>query len=411
MPTPLEGIRVLDLTRLLPGPYCTMLLADMGAEVIKIEEPNFGDPARFAPPRLKEVGSLFLTVNRNKKSVSLNLKDQRGVDAFLKLASSADVVVEGFRPGVVDRLGVGYKAVSAVNPRTVYCSITGYGQTGPLRDRSGHDINYAALGGLLGLTTDARGTPVLPAAQLADLSGGLMAAIAILAGVISCKNTGKGQYIDISMLDSTISMLPVVASHFFAGEQLEVGSQTPLTGLYPCYNIYKTKDGRYLSLGALEEKFWQEFCSTIDRKDLIEKQFARGKEKERIFTELRSLFLSRTQQEWLKMFEGKDFCCEPVLNLADALTSEQAAARAMIFEMEHATEGAVKQLGSPFKFSETPVSMRTAAPRLGEHTEELLKSIGYGKEELVRLHRDGVTRGKKTLLQRIVMGFRRLFGG
>lgn len=411
MPTPLEGIRVLDLTRLLPGPYCTMLLADMGAEVIKIEEPNFGDPARFAPPRMKDTGSLFLTVNRNKKSVALNLKDQRGVDAFLKLASSADVVVEGFRPGVVDRLGVGYKAVSAVNPRIVYCSITGYGQTGPLRDRSGHDINYVALGGLLGLTTDMRGVPVLPAAQLADLSGAMMAAIAILAAVISCKNTAKGQYVDISMLDTTISILPVMASHFFAGEQLEIGSQTPLTGLYPCYNIYKTKDGKYLSLGALEERFWQAFCSAIGRKDLIEKQFARGKEKERISTELRSLFLSRTQAEWLKSFEGKDFCCEPVLNLTDALTSEQATARAMLFEMDHPTEGPIKQLGSPFKFSETPVSMRMAPPQLGEHTEEVLRSIGYTDEELIRLHRDGVTRKKWTLLQRIAMGFRRLFGG
>ncbi len=411
MPTPLEGIRVLDLTRLLPGPYCTMLLADMGAEVIKIEEPNFGDPARFAPPRLKETGSLFLTVNRNKKSVSLNLKDQRGVEVFLKLAGNADVVVEGFRPGVVDRLGVGYKAVSAVNPRLVYCSITGYGQTGPLSARAGHDINYAALGGVLGLTTDARGTPVLPAVQLADLSGGLMAAIAILAGVISCKNTGKGQYIDISMLDTTLSMLPVMASHFFAGEQLEVGSQTPLTGLYPCYNVYKTKDSKFLSLGALEEKFWREFCSAIGRKDLMDKQFARGKERERIFTELRSLFLSRTQAEWLKVFEGRDFCCEPVLNFADALTSEQAVARAMLFEMEHSVEGPIKQMGSPFKFSETPISMRMAAPRLGEHTEEVLRSIGYAKEELARLHRDGVTREKRSIFARIAMSFRRLFGG
>ncbi|MBL8149763.1 MAG: CoA transferase, partial [Blastocatellia bacterium] len=339
MGAPLEGIQILDLSRLLPGPFCTMMLADMGAEVIKIEEPNYGDPARYAPPRLKQDSSLFLTVNRNKKSVCLNLKDPRGVEAFLKLAEKADVVIEGFRPGVVDRLGVGYAATKQVNPKIIYCSLTGYGQDGPLAKRSGHDINYAALGGALGLTVDAKGTPVIPAVQIADLGGAMVAAIAILSAIIAREKTNVGQFIDVSMLDSVISMLPFVASKFFAGEELEVGSHTNLTGQHPFYSIYKTKDGKFLSVGALEPKFWQGFCEAIGRKDLVEKQFVKGKERERMFTELRSLFLSRTANEWMRLLSEKDVCCEPVLNITDAFTSPQAVHRAMIFEMDHSVEG------------------------------------------------------------------------
>lgn len=411
MAAPLEGIRILDLSRLLPGPYCTMLLADMGAEVIKIEEPNYGDLARLAPPRLKEEGSLFLTVNRNKKSVTLNLKEPRGVEAFLKLAANADIIVEGFRPGVVDRLGVGYKAVSQVNPKLIYCSITGYGQSGPLVERSGHDINYIALGGVLGLTTDAKGTPVLPAVQIGDLGGAMMATVGILAALHARGRTGKGQYIDIAMMDAALSMLPVMSAQFFAGQEMEVGTRHPLTGERPFYNVYKTKDGKFLSLGALEPKFWKNFCEAVNRKDFIEKQYVQGKELERLQTEMRSLFLSKTRDEWLKALAGKDVCCEPVYNITDALTSPQAAHRAMIFEMDHPVEGPIRQVGSPFKFSDTPVRMQFPPPRLGEHTEEILSTVaGYSKDDLKKLNRDGVTKEKKGWFEKLTVKLMKAFG-
>ncbi len=411
MAAPLEGIRILDLSRLLPGPYCTMLLGDMGAEILKIEEPNYGDPARLVPPRLKEEGALFLTVNRNKKSVSLNLKDPRGVEAFMKLVAKSDVVLEGFRPGVVDRLGIGYKQVSQVNPKIVYCSITGYGQSGPMVERSGHDINYIALGGVLGLTVDTKGVPVIPAVQIGDLGGGLMAAIGILSALLAREKTGKGQYIDISMMDAALSMLPVMSANFFAGKEVEVGTHSQLTGHYPFYNVYKTKDGKFLSLGALEPKFWKNFCEAINRKDFIEKQFTEGKDRERLYTEIRSLFLSKTRDEWLKHFADKDVCCEPVLNIADALSSPQASHRAMIFEMEHPVEGPLKQVGSPFKFSDTPVRMQNAPPRLGEHTEDVLAAVaGYSPDELRKLKRDGITKEKKGFFEKLAFGVMRLFG-
>ncbi|MEW6731779.1 MAG: CaiB/BaiF CoA-transferase family protein [Acidobacteriota bacterium] len=409
MAAPLNGIRILDLSRLLPGPYCTMLLADLGAEVIKIEEPNDGDPARRIPPYIKEEGALFLNVNRNKKSVTINLKEERGVEIFMKLVAQADVVLEGFRPGVVDRLGVGYSATSAVNPRIIYCSLTGYGQDGPLAKRSGHDINYAGLAGVLGFTVDAKGAPVIPAVQIADLSGGLFAAISILSAVIAREHTGKGQYIDMAMLDATIAMLPVTAANFFAGEESEVGTRMQLTGLYPFYSVYKTKDAKYLSLGALEPKFWQNFCEAIGRKDFIDKQFVKGKERERLYTELRSLFLSRTRDEWLKLFAEKDICCEPIYNMADALSNPQAAQRAMIFEMDHPVEGPLRQVGSPFKFSDTPVRMQLPPPRLGEHTEEMLAALGYDEGELRRLRRDGITKEKRSWFEKIKLRLMKAF--
>lgn len=411
MAAPLEAIRVLDLSRLLPGPYATMILGDMGAEVLKIEEPNYGDPARLVPPRLKEEGALFLTVNRNKKSVSLNLKDPRGVEAFMKLASKSDVIIEGFRPGVVDRLGIGYKQVSQINPKIVYCSITGYGQSGPMVERSGHDINYIALGGVLGLTVDAKGTPVIPSVQIGDLGGGLMAVIGVLSALVAREKTGKGQYIDIAMMDAALSMLPVMSANFFAGKDVEIGSHSQLTGHYPFYNVYKTKDGKFLSLGALEPKFWKNFCEAVGRKDFIEKQFAEGKDKERLYTEIRSLFLSKTRDEWLKHFADKDVCCEPVLNIPDALSSPQASHRAMIFEMEHPVEGALKQVGSPFKFSDTPVRMQCPPPKLGQHTEDILTSIaGYTPDELRKLKRDGITQEKKGFFEKLAFGVMRFFG-
>ncbi|MBI3948878.1 MAG: CoA transferase [Acidobacteria bacterium] len=393
----LEGIRVLDLSRLLPGPYCSLLLADLGAEVIKIEEPTLGDPTRWTPPRIKETGIAFLNLNRNKKSLTLNLKDPQGVEVFHKLAQRADVILEGFRPGVVDRLGIGYEAITKINPGIVYCSLTGYGQDGPYRDRSGHDLNYLSLAGMLGLTTDEQGRPAIPGVQIADLGGALAATIAILAGLLARDRLGRGQYIDVAMMDVAVALLQIAAATVFAGSSLAIGGRFGLNGLFPFYSIYETKDGQYISVGALEPKFWKNFCQTLGRPDLAEKQFASGKEREAIFTELRHIFRSKLRQEWQQVFAQADACCEPVLTLEEAFAHPQVQYRQMITEVEHPDWGTIRQLGTPFKFSETPAAARTAAPQLGQHTEEILQELGYSELQIRDLKKEGVTKAKGLL--------------
>jgi len=265
----LENVRVLDLSRMLPGPFASMMLGDLGAEIIKVEEPRTGDPTRWSLPLIAGQSAAFLQVNRNKKSIAIDLKRDEGREIFLKLAERADVVLDQFRPGVVDRLGVGYAAVSEVNPRIVYCSLTGFGQDGPHRDRSGHDLNYLALSGVLGLTTDERGKPVIPGVQVADLAGGMIAAYGIIAALYARERTGRGQFVDVSMYDVMMAMLPVPAAQYFAGATLKVGDKYGLSGAYPFYNVYETGDGRFMTLGALEPKFWENFCRKAGREDLI----------------------------------------------------------------------------------------------------------------------------------------------
>jgi crotonobetainyl-CoA:carnitine CoA-transferase CaiB-like acyl-CoA transferase len=372
----LSGIRVLDLSRLLPGPYCSMMLGDLGAEVIKVEEPKLGDPTRHGKPRVGRHSAAFLQVNRNKKSIALDLKDPKGHDAFLKLAEHADVILEQFRPDVVDRLGIGYSVVSELNPRLVYCSLSGFGQSGPHRLRSGHDINYLALSGVLGLTTDEHGKPVIPGVQVADLAGGMMAAFGILAALLARERTGRGQLVDVSMFDVMMSMLPVPASLEFAGTTIGVGGKYALSGAYPFYNVYETADGKYMSLGALEPKFWAGFCSKAGREDLIARQFDNGKSREDLFSEVRAIFKLRTQSEWVEIMREADACCEPVLSMAEAFLHAQTRAREMVTEMDDPVEGRVPQLGFACKLGDTPARVRLPVPTLGQHNDELLAEIG-----------------------------------
>ena len=385
----LEGIRVLDLSRMLPGPYCSMMLADLGAEVIKIEEPKIGDPTRHSPPMIDGQSAAFVQVNRNKKSIALDLKQAEGRDIFLKLASTADCVLEQFRPGVVDRLGINYAAVAEVNPRIVYCSLTGFGQDGPHRERSGHDLNYLALSGVLGLTTDERGKPVIPGVQVADLAGGMIAGVAILAALLARERTGRGQYIDVSMCDVMLSMLPVPAAHHFAGHTIEVGGKYALSGAYPFYNVYETSDGKFMTLGALEPKFWANFCRKVGCEDLARRQFDSGELRDSLFKEVREVFQSRTQAEWIELMRDADCCCEPVLSMSEAFEHAQTRAREMIREPEH---GKFKELGVAYKLSNAQPRGTTSTPALGEHTDELLASIGISQEERARLRGAGVIR-------------------
>lgn len=380
----LDGLRVLDLSRLLPGPYCTMMLADLGAEVIKIEEPGTGDPTRHSPPRLGQHGAAFQQVNRNKKSLALNLKRPEGRDILLKLAATADAILEQFRPGVVDRLGVGYETLSELNPRIVYCSLSGFGQNGPHRNRSGHDLNYLALSGVLGLTTDERGKPVIPGVQIADLAGGMIAAFAMVAALLAREKTGRGQYVDVSMFDVMLSMLPVPAAHQFAGKPIAVGEKYVLSGRYPFYHVYETADGRFMTLGALEPKFWANFCLAIQREDLISRQFDEEK-REELFAEVRGVFKSRTQSEWVILMKDADCCCEPVLSMDEAFLHAQTIAREMVREA-----GGIKQLGFSYKMSDTPSGDWIATPSLGQHTDELLAEIGLEETERSKLRASGV---------------------
>ncbi len=387
---PLDNITVLDLTRLLPGAVATMMLGDFGADIIKIEEPGLGDPARQSRAGIKQPGAYFLATNRNKRSVTINLKHERGREVFLHLVEKADVVVEGFRPGVMDRLGVGYETLKAINPRLIYCAITGYGQDGPYRLRAGHDANYLSVAGLLSVNGPKGGPPVLSGVQLADLAGGsLHAVIGVLLALQARASTGEGQFVDVSMMDGSLSMMFVPFASFLAnGAQPERGNEG-LSGRYACYQIYETKDGRYLSLGALEHKFWENACRVLGREDFIGKCF-NGTAQEEMIAAFRDIFKTRTAPEWLAAFENVDTCIALVNDIAEMIEDPQVKHRGLIAEIEHPTEGRLKQIGPTVKLSATPGAMRLPPPRLGEHTREILKSLDYNDEMIESLAREGV---------------------
>ena len=391
---PLEGVRVLDLSRLLPGGFCSLLLADFGADVLKVEDTGMGDYVRWAAPYYEGAedsakSALFLALNRGKRSMRLNLKSDEGRDVLLRAVRESDVVLESFRPGVLDRLGVGYEAMREVNPAIVYCAITGYGQDGPLRERSGHDMNYLGLVGLLGLTGDADGPPVQAAGQIADLGGGaLMAAFGILAALRERDRSGEGQLVDVSMADGALSWLGMVAARYLAEDVVPRRGDLELAGSLVCYRPYECADG-WVTLGALEPKFWQAWCRGVGREDLIEQQFARpGSEAHR---EVEAIFRARTREEWRAFASEHDCCLEPVLELDEALESELVRAREMVVELDQpGAQRPVRLLGVPVKLSRTPGDAnRAPGPGLGEHTREVLAGLGYRPEEIAAMLESG----------------------
>jgi crotonobetainyl-CoA:carnitine CoA-transferase CaiB-like acyl-CoA transferase len=380
MSSALGGVRVLDLTRLLPGGFCTLLLADFGAEVLKVEDPNGGDYIRWMPPyyggdaeRANGTASAyFLALNRNKRSIKLNLKEEAGREALLRLAADYDVLVESFRPGVMDRLGVGYEALRERNPRIVYCAISGYGQDGPLTARSGHDTNYLALAGLLGLTGRRDGPPIQSAGQIADLGGGgLMAAVGILVALQERERSGEGQLVDISMTDGSISWLAMVIARYFCENVQPKRGEIELAGGLLCYFPYETRDGKWVSLGALEPKFFHNWCEGVGRPDLKEKQFDHPSSESG--AEVAAVFKERTRDDWTTFASEHDCCLEPILDLDEALESDLVRARDMVVELEQPGIGKVKQTGFPIKLSRTPAGIRRPAPALGEQDGELLE--------------------------------------
>jgi alpha-methylacyl-CoA racemase len=419
MSLPLEGIRVLDLSRLLPGGFCSLLLADFGAEVLKVEDTGMGDYIRWSPPFYETrppghdsaKSALFLSLNRNKRSIRLNLKHERGREALLRLVREHDVVLESFRPGVLDRLGVGYERMRAENPGIIYCAISGYGQDGPKRDASGHDMNYLGLIGLLGLTGERGGAPVQAAGQIADVGGGaLMAAFGILAALrerdgaparpagsdspsgSGAPGSGEGQFVDVSMTDGSLSWLAMVAAAYFADGKVPRRGDLPLAGALICYRPYECADG-WVTLGALEPKFWQAWCRGVGREDLVPMQFERpGSD---AHAQVQEIFSGRTRAQWEEFARRHDCCLEPLLELDEALGSDLVREREMIVELEQpGAERAVRQLGIPVKLGRTPGEHdRLPGPALGEHTEEVLLDAGYSLSEVAELLQSGAAAG------------------
>jgi len=378
---PLTGVRVLDLTRLLPGPVATLHLADMGADVIKIEDHAAGDYARILGDGPDGVSVFFRSVNRNKRGLRLDLKQARGREVLLHLARAADIVVESFRPGVSDKLGIGYEALRAVNPKIVYCAITGYGQTGPLAMAAGHDLNYIGFAGVLDQIGIDGGQPAIPNLQVGDLLGGAMTAVmGILAALFDAQRTGQGRLVDVAMSEA------VLAHNLFPLFALQTAGAVParggdiLSGGDAGYGVYATADGRYMAVAPLEQKFWQVFCEAIGRPDWQARHGARGAAAAALRRELVELFASRSQAYWRDFFANVDCCVTPVLDVAEALEHPQFRARGMVVQADGLT-----QYAPPVRLSGWVFAVDRAAPSPGEHSEEILRESGFGEQEIAAL--------------------------
>ena len=379
----LQGARVLDLTRLLPGGYATMLLADLGAEVIKIEAPGTGDWTRETSPIFGGTNALFAQINRNKKSLVLDLKGDEGRDVVLRLAERSAALVEGFRPGVAARLGIDYGAVRKRNPRVVYCSLTGYGQTGPHRDRPGHDINYVGEAGLLGI--DNGQEPRVPPLPFSDLAGGIFTALTLAAGMKGAAETGAGAYIDLGMSDTIVSLLTVHFAQMFQAGRPPSLADAYLLGGHPCYTVYRAADGKHLTVGALEPKFWESLCAALGRLQYAGQQHDPAM-REKILADFRGMFATRTRDEWVEALAAADVPVGAVRTLAEVERGEQAEARGLF----HQTASGIKEVAFPAEIHGAHESVDRPAPKLGEHTDELLELAGYSAEEIAGLRRRGV---------------------
>jgi len=389
----LEGIRVLDLTRALAGPFCTLMLGDNGADVIKIEIPGSGDDTRkWGPPFIGDESAYFLSINRNKRSLTLNLQDPKAQEVFMKLAKDTDVVVENFTPGVMERFGLGYEAVKAVNPNVIYCSISGFGQDGPYKSRPAYDQIMQGVGGLMSITGKPDGEPQKIGIAVTDIGAGMWSAFAITTALHHREKTGEGQYIDISMLDAQVAWLTYQAAYFFANDEppKRMGAAHPT--LVP-YQAFMCNDGKYINVAVGSERIWERFCQGMKREDLKDHpdyavNSVRVAHRGAIVSMLQEIFLTRPVAEWVADLQAVNVPCGPINDLADVFADPQVLARDMYQEMPHPTLGTIKQTGLPIKFSRTPGGLDRHPPLLGEHNQEILSSLGYSDADVQSL-KDG----------------------
>jgi crotonobetainyl-CoA:carnitine CoA-transferase CaiB-like acyl-CoA transferase len=388
---PLDQVRVLDCTRLLPYQYCTMLLGDLGAEVLKIEEPREGDYGRWGDSERSYESTAFVMANRNKRSMKLNLKDERGREIFMRLAGLHDVVVESYRPGVMERLGLDYREIVKVNPRIIYCSATGYGQTGPYANKAGHDINYLSYSGILASTGEHTGRPVIPGIPFGDMAGGgVFTALLIIAALHGRQQSGKGQYIDTAQTDIMTSLNLLNLADTVSRSMGRKARPHDLRGGNLCYNIYRTSDGKFVALGALERKFWIHFCKAVGKQEWIQNHLLPYEEGTVATDDLIRLFASKTQEEWIAILGEEDVCFSPVLRPEEVFRDAHLRERGMITVMPDPDRGDTVQLGFPAHFGEALEEKRRPAPYFGQDTDDVLAALGYQPGQVEDLRRSGV---------------------
>jgi crotonobetainyl-CoA:carnitine CoA-transferase CaiB-like acyl-CoA transferase len=386
VPPALEGITVLDFTRLLPGPFCTQLLCNLGADVIKIEDPKLGDYMRSVPPIVHDVSYPFLMVNRGKRSLAVDLKTPEGQEIVHKLARRADVVVEQFRPGVMARLGAAYDDLAMMNPKLVYCSFSGYGQTGPYKDLPGHDINFQALAGILSVTAgqdDKR--PAIPGVPIADMASAFNAALAILAALRTRDRIGRGEWIDVSILDTAVTLMVLGLARFLATGDEPVPGETLLTGVFPFYSLYETKDGRWLSVAAVEPKFWIRMCELVGAPELSERQFADGVERVAAAQTLAARFRERTSEDWEALFAKEQLPITLVKRVSEVVRDPHVMARELLPLIDVPDVGKLQVIAHPAKHAETKVRDPARVPGKGGNTVEILRSLGYTPRQIQAL--------------------------
>ena len=397
----LEGVKILDLSMLVPGAFCTMLLGDLGADVLKIEAPGVNElrgSLRAVPREEQRKAAAYYALDRNKKSIVVNLKSESGREILYRLSRRADVVVEGFRPGVAKRLRIDYETISRLNPKIIYCSLSGYGQDGPYHAFPGHDVNYIAMAGVLGLIGSDQGLPAIPLNLVADFAGAaLYGALGISVALVARNKTGKGQYVDVAYMDGAIALMTWFnCGHFFDGSTLNRG-QSWLHGAYPYYGVYETRDGKYITIGCLEPHFWENLCRLLGKEEYIPYHFAlehtfHKPEDERwhkIHSSLKQVFLTKTRDEWFELLIRNDVPAGKVYAPDEVFNDPQVLHRHMVIELEHPTLGKIKQTGIAPKLSSTPGKVRSLSPLPGEHTDEILQGLGYEQEEIRNLRQEG----------------------